>query len=114
MEQMRRDDPRLRNHSALLEHWHGAIGADEVTVKQVIDRATDYAPSQAGLDFNAPQKREFMFPEFREALLTVAGRGGVISGGSLGKWLGKQKGKIVNGLSFEVGERQQTWRVRQV
>jgi putative DNA primase/helicase len=39
--------------------------------------------------------------EFREALAAVAGEGGKISTGRLGKWLGKVKGRRINGMRIE-------------
>ena len=40
---------------------------------------------------------EFSHPDFREALLTVAGDGGAINSRRLGKWLGANQGRIVAG-----------------
>ena len=41
-------------------------------------------------------RADFINPEFREALLAVAGDGGAISGKRLGKWLSANQGRIVN------------------
>jgi len=46
----------------------------------------------------ASNRKSFLHPEFREALLTVAGDSGNINGRRLGKWLSANKGNIVNGL----------------
>ncbi|MBD3838439.1 hypothetical protein, partial [Brevundimonas sp.] len=43
-------------------------------------------------------RAEFVHPEFREALLRVAGEGGAINGRRLGKWIGSHRSRIVGGL----------------
>ena len=45
----------------------------------------------------------FKHPEFRDALLEVAGERGVISNMRLGKWLAKNKGRVVGGLRIDPG-----------
>ena len=48
-----------------------------------------------------------MHPEFREALLAVAGHGGAINSRRLGKWLAANQKRIVEGACFEqAGNRQ--------
>lgn len=91
MEGMRGADPKLEALTTVLEQWREVIGLDRVTVREVIERATDQRPQLYG-------RSEFIHPEFREALLRVAGEGGAINGGRLGKWIGGQQNRIVNGL----------------
>jgi len=45
---------------------------------------------------------EFAQPEFRDALLRIAGEGGAVSSKRLGKWLSKISGRIVGGLRLEM------------
>jgi len=67
MDRARAEDPRMQELGAVLSHWNTVIGQDAVTVKQLIERATEsYATVPGGIDTN---KREFMNPNFREALL---------------------------------------------
>jgi len=47
---------------------------------------------------------EYRHPDLREALLAVAGKGGAINGGSLGKWLGNNVDRIVGGLVIRRGK----------
>jgi hypothetical protein len=99
MDRARAEDPRMQELGAVLSHWNTVIGQDAVTVKQLIERATEsYATVPGGIDTN---KREFMNPNFREALLIVAGEGGAINSRRLGNWLGKNKGKVVDKLRLE-------------
>jgi putative DNA primase/helicase len=95
MERSRTEDPRREALAAVLAQWSAVLGPARVSVKDVIDKATDFDCAQGGLDFN---RRSFLHPEFREALLTVAGDSGNINGRRLGKWLSRAKGEIVNGL----------------
>lgn len=91
MEGMRGADPKLEALTTVLEQWREVIGMDRVSVREIIERATEQRPHLYG-------RSEFFHPEFREALLRVAGEGGAINGGRLGKWIGGQQNRIVNGL----------------
>jgi hypothetical protein len=95
MERARAEDPQREALAAILARWGALLGSARVSVKDVIDRATDFERSQSSSDLN---RKSFLHPEFREALLTVAGNSGKINGRRLGKWLSANKGKIVNGL----------------
>jgi hypothetical protein len=46
-------------------------------------------------------EKEFLYPDLREALLAVAGRGGAINGQALGNWLGRNRGRIIGGFKLE-------------
>lgn len=90
MEGMRGADPKLEALTAALEEWRSVIGTDRVTVREIIEQA---AAQQTQL-FGKP---EFVNPEFREALLRVAGEGGAINGTRLGKWLSQHQNRVVAG-----------------
>ncbi len=91
MEGMRDADPKQEALATVLEQWRSVIGDDRLTVRQLIDRATEQRPHGLG-------RTEFLFPEFREALLAIAGDGGAINGGRLGKWIAAHQNRIVGGL----------------
>jgi len=93
MEGMRGADPKLEALTAVLEQWRVVIGLDRVSVREIIERATEQRQQLYG-------RSEFIHPEFREALLRVAGEGGAINGGRLGKWIGGHQNRIVGGLRF--------------
>lgn len=82
MGEARREDPVLAGLIAVVEQWRKAIGSDRVTARQIVGIAEEHG-------------------EFREALAAVGGEGGKISTGRLGKWLGKVKGRRVNGMRIE-------------
>jgi hypothetical protein len=64
----------------------------------LIDAACEQAqPDEHDPYAYSPRWREFTHPEFREALLTVAGEGGAVNSYKLGRWLGKIKEKLVDG-----------------
>ena len=110
IETVRRLDSKRDALIAVVTEWSRAIGiVEELTVRQLIDRVTDFVPTQ-GVNLN-PLRREFVFPEFREALLAVAGKSGAIDGYRLGNWLAHQKGKEVNGLYVGSGVGQATWKL---
>uniref|UniRef100_UPI004047CB80 hypothetical protein n=1 Tax=Yoonia sp. TaxID=2212373 RepID=UPI004047CB80 len=91
MEELRGSDPKLEALTSVLAGWREVIGMDRVSVRDVIERATDQRPQLYG-------RTEFIHPEFREALLRVAGEGGVINGRRLGRWIGAHQNRIVSGL----------------
>jgi RepB DNA-primase from phage plasmid len=95
MERTRTEDPLREALAVVLTQWRALLGLHRVSVKEVIEKATDYDPPGNGIDFN---RRRFLHPEFREALLAVAGDNGSINGKRLGKWLSANKGKVVSDL----------------
>lgn len=78
MEGIRGADPKLEALTTVLEQWREVIGMDRVSVREIIKRATEQRQQFYG-------RSEFIHPELREALLRVAGEGGAINGGRLGK-----------------------------
>lgn len=96
MEGMRGSDPKLEALTTVLEQWREVIGMDRVSVREIIERATEQRPHLYG-------RSEFIHPEFREALLAIAGEGGAINGGRLGKWIGAHQNRIVAGLKLVSG-----------
>ena len=90
MEGMRGADPKLEALTAALEEWRSVIGTDRVTVREIIERAAAQQTQMFG-------RAEYVNPEFREALLRVAGEGGAINGTRLGKWLSQHQNRIVAG-----------------
>jgi hypothetical protein len=93
IERVREHDPQQEARAAVLDQWNAVLHTKRVSAKDVIDAATAYDPIGAAGD-----RRQFYHPEFREALLIVAGDAGHINSLRLGRWLGANKGKIVNGL----------------
>ena len=91
MEELRGADPKLEALTSVLEGWREVIGLQPANVRDVIERATEQRPQLYG-------HAEFVHPEFREALLRVAGEGGAINGRRLGKWIGSHQNRIVGGL----------------
>jgi hypothetical protein len=114
MAQARASDPRVGQLSAVLQGWHNAIGAGEVTAKRAIEYA-EQREHRSSTDLNP---LSLQYPEFREALCAVAGdpRGGINSI-RLGRYLGKSKGRIVDGFRIEPGalvRGDQRWQVKPV
>lgn len=100
MEAARESDPRLDELTAVLGAWNAIIGSRDVTVREIIDCATRQSAAHMSLPAGRP---DFAHPDFREALLAVAGSGGAINGKSLGKWLAANEGRIVDGLRVARG-----------
>jgi putative DNA primase/helicase len=95
---LRKSDPVLEALRAVMGQWREAFGIFEsATTAEAIKEATATEPDQ-----NGPSgKFGLVRPDFRDALMAVAGRGGQISGNSLGKWLQASAGRIVDGYCFE-------------
>ena len=95
MEALRQDDPKLDALLAVVTQWAEVVGDGKVSVREIIEAATQ--PVATGGAIASTGRPAFRYPEFREALLAVAGEGGAINSRRLGKWLGLHKGRIVNG-----------------
>lgn len=93
MEAIRADDPRLEAAIAVVTQWWEVLGTDRVSVRNLIDKATEQRTALNSLQ----SKLEFIRPDFREALLAVAGDGGVINSRRLSKWIGAHEARIVAG-----------------
>jgi hypothetical protein len=91
LEDARASDPQLANLTAVVEQWASIIGDRRITVRALIDVATR---ATTPLDRGRP---EYTHPDFREALLAVAGEAGVINGRKLGIWLARNQGRVVAG-----------------
>ncbi len=94
MEEVRGADPKLEALTMVIEQWQAVLGQRRVSVKEVIDAAVDQMPSSFG------SRPEFIHPDFREALLVVAGDGGAINGRRLGKWLSANQNRIIDGMKI--------------
>jgi hypothetical protein len=93
MEEIRQADPKRDALSAVMAEWQVVLGHSSVSVRDLIESATQHvAPSS----FLSHSKPEFAHPDFREALLAIAGEGGAVNGKRLGRWLGSQKGRVVD------------------
>ncbi|MGI4807919.1 MAG: hypothetical protein ACRYF2_07405 [Janthinobacterium lividum] len=94
METVRAADPKMTQVIAVLSEWHAVIGSERVTGKRLIERATASTVDAWG-------KPTFNHPDFREALLVVAGIGGAVNSEKLGKWLRENKDRVIAGLRLE-------------
>jgi hypothetical protein len=83
MEVTRKDDPYLAERAAVFTEWHNALGETEYLVRDVIADAVNH-------------------PGLYAALLVVAAtkNGKDISPERLGRWLARNRGMIVNGLTL--------------
>lgn len=99
-EKARSADPKLERLQAVLAQWSKVIGVENASANDAAQRASQRHQA-SGFDFNKPAP--FTHPEFREALLAVAGNGGFIDAVRLGMWLSKNKGRVVGKLKFESG-----------
>jgi hypothetical protein len=90
MEKTRAADPKLEALANVLQQWTAVLGDRRVSVKEVIDAAAKTRATPFGRD-------EFVHPDFREALLVVAGDGGAINSRRLGRWLSANQGRFVGG-----------------
>ena len=81
--------------TAVLVQWFAAVGTRKLSVRDLIQEATevDHSTSYNG-------RTEFLHPDFREALIAVAGEGGAVNTRRLAKFLGARSDRIVGGLSI--------------
>jgi putative DNA primase/helicase len=99
MNQLRKRDPILEAVRAVMGQWRETFGNQSVTAAEVIRTATKMRQ-------NIYEGLELEHPDFRDALMAVAGRGNTLSGIALGRWLGVHRDKIVDDHQFvEMGTR---------
>ena len=99
MEQTRSSDPQLERLKGVMVEWSGVIGSEVVTAREAADRASE---REGHNTYEPGAKPGFQHVAFRDALLGVAGHGGFIDPAKLGRWLGKNKDRVVNGVLFEI------------
>jgi putative DNA primase/helicase len=107
LDEVKKSDPRRSEVASVIGQWRAVIRSESVTVAQVIKQASETRLSSDG--------SEFVHPDFRDALLAVAGRRGAINSRSLGNWLAAHKDRIVSGSWFaDMGTRQNAavWSLR--
>lgn len=114
MEDLRAQDPKLEAHGAVLAQWFAVIGRARVSSRAIIEHAVaQRTPPAAFGNYSRP---EFTQPDFREALLTVAGENGVINGRRLGRWIQRHEDRIIQGMRIVrcgLLEGVMTWRLYQ-
>jgi len=92
MNAAREDDPELAELREIVGLWRAAIPAGEArTVKEVADEGMRHKPTEMG------EPTDLAHPEFRDALLRLAGERGAINTKKLGRWLMNREGRIVDG-----------------
>lgn len=92
----RDDDPELIQIRDIVTQWENTIGKDSArTVKQVVEISNLRETSEFG------DPAEYRSPEFREALMSVAGVRGEIDNKKLGNWIRSIEGRISNGMRIK-------------
>ena len=85
--------------------WREIIGREQVTGADIIKKAIEMTGGDSC--YGGDTRPEFKHPDFREALLAVAGRNGAINSRSLGEWIRSQAESRIEGFRFvETGSRQ--------
>ncbi len=113
MEGLREQDPRLEAHTTVLTQWAAVIGDARVSTRAIIERATEQVNGVGAFG----SRPDFRHPDFREALLTVAGDRGAINSQRLGKWIHQHGDRIVNGMRITrcgLWQGMMTWRVDRI
>jgi hypothetical protein len=80
-----RTDTKLEELAMVLMNWEKVLGTGRTSVAEIIKSA------------NTEKLGDYVYGDFRDALLAVAGVGGAISARRLGKWLASNKERIVEG-----------------
>lgn len=93
LEIARENDPALEALTAMLTQWWMIVGGARVSSRDIADQATQQRRGNS-----MTLKPEFTYPDFREALLAVAGEGGAVNTRKLSKWIGSNEDRIVGSL----------------
>lgn len=102
---MREVDPVVQELAGLMRGWEAVIGLNvprtSSDLKVLVNRGLHRTLHESDDQW---QVRQLAFPEFRDALVTVAGERGLLDSNRLGAWLRRRKGRIVNGRRFMADE----------
>lgn len=98
MSKVREEDPVLQNISAVLSSMRDCIGCDtRITAAEMLKLAMRGDTGISGAN-DEEDKYEIFYNALLSAASSLTGR---ITPKELGKWLGRHKGRIVNGLRLE-------------
>lgn len=111
------EDPEHQRHAAILEAWHDHFGDSPVLVKEIVALVNggggfglvDSFGAAASLSASEKSARAFV-----EAMQEIAPPRVQFNGKSLGGWLRRKKGVVVNGYRLEPGsysKKEPGWRV---
>ena len=95
VDEVRSLDPARNGLLAVATQWEVVVGDRTMSTGDLVEVACAMRSTPAGAQTGSPQ--EFVNPEFREALLGIAGAKGAINNLRLGKWLANNKGRVVEG-----------------
>ena len=84
-------DPETAKLAALMAAWGDVFGQTPVKISDLIRKATDTGPD---LDFNDVN------PELLDALLEIAGEGRNINSRRLGRWVERNRDRLVDGMKI--------------
>jgi hypothetical protein len=113
IESARAEDPERQHLEAVITQWRAVLGDRSVTTRTVIEEACGFRLDP--LPGN-PNHIAYFHPEFRNALLDIAGERGRVSSGRLGTWLGHNKHKVVGELRLATATKldgNARWRLEQ-
>jgi putative DNA primase/helicase len=90
MEKAREEDPQLMEIKEVFGQWEECLSLDtKYTTRAIVARSEE--------DFG---NSDYRFPDLHDAMMKVAGNGGRISSKSLGRWLMRNQGRVVNSLKI--------------
>ena len=117
MESVRARDPQTEALRAVLTPWRALVGDDLMTTAELIDRAKASRGFSGVRLVKSSQDKDRVDGALFDAFLVVAGQGSEVNSKRLGKWLGQNRDRMLDGLRIvHAGERQGSalWRVEDV
>jgi hypothetical protein len=106
MDAIRRADPKLDALRTIFDQWRSIVGTKRISVRKLIELANEQQQPAHG--------SEFRHPVFRNALLVVCGDGDVLNCRRLGRWLGSNASRVVEGMRITrdgILNSEQQWRL---
>ncbi|MCK8785228.1 hypothetical protein M0638_12615 [Roseomonas sp. NAR14] len=117
-EAMRKLDPEMERNAEVMAWWWTTFGDREVRARDVLATATEFHYGTTSDGAGMEGAKLLRHAEFRDALLAVAGKNGVIDRDKLGKWLRDVQKRVIRGFRLGASEKKRDnatlWRLVKV
>jgi putative DNA primase/helicase len=100
METAREEDSELEMLRAFVAAWKQAAGLNNHLLSGELKTLAEEAEVTTGGEYFDRHDKKFVHPDFRQALLDIASKGGEIDAVRIGRYLGRYHNRVVDGIKI--------------